>query len=541
MTWHSSDLPTVSRIVGPEEARKGKTKANPAILYAAERQGLILSPVLARRLKKAKALRRETRPIKKQKDVAVEKIAALGYSRNVVERMFAHQRVALAFMEYVDAYLIRDQPGVGKTPVAVAWAQKRASSRVLVITPNSAKFQWEDEIARWSHGADFTKLPERVSIIDGTIAEQNRIASERDGWVVGHWESLVHARKGILANDWDVVILDEGHEIRNREIQRSATAHAIGKKTAQKLVLTAHPFVKAPDDLFSILRFLYPDDYTSYWRFFAMHVLATPKPFGGFTVHGTRSPKLLRWELDPFTIGRKKSEVFKTTPVTRIARHVQLPAKYQKDYDNLRKQFFVELEGRDKRLPVMNVLSRTTRLRQYVIDPQLLGSKLPSLKYPIVAELLSELDAPLVVFTSFREAGERLIEFLRKKKYRCGMVAGRVNGRKQTPRERREVQKKFHRGDYDVVVIVTAAGGSALNFGKYGYIAYLDLPWTAKDLEQTEGRVDRPDAVTGEVSHTTAYRIVVKGSYEDKVEKKIEETHANFVEVFDPKNLVSLF
>lgn len=91
------------------------------------------------------------------------------------------------------------------------------------------------------------------------------------------------------------------------------------------------------------------------------------------------------------------------------------------------------------------------------------------------------------------------------------------------------------------MIVVTQAGGTALNFGRYGYVIYLDLPWTAKDLEQTEGRVDRPDAETGEIRHTTSYHVVIRNTYEERIIKKIEKTYTGFNQVFDPKELQSLF
>lgn len=545
ISWSDADTPVMSDIVG-SDAKNKKTRYLPTVLKQADRRGAILSPKLMEKLDKEIEIRDRLKKIIKQKDLPVESFS--GYNPETLARLFGHQRVALSFMDYMPAYLLRDQPGVGKTPVAILWTERRLAEvdqdfapRVLVITPNSAKYQWAEEIERWSQGTLWTSIPPNVSIIEGTVAEQNEIAAERDGWVVGHWESLVHARSGILENEWNVVILDEGHMIRNRDIKTTDTAHLLGKTTDRRLLLTAHPYVKAPDELYSLLAFLYPERYTSYWRFFSIHIEAKPKFFGGFDIIGTRSPSLLRWELAPFTIGRKKKDVFKSTPVSRISRQIDLPRKYKNDYESLRKEFFATLTGREKRLPILNVLSRTTRLRQFLVDPVLIGSTLPSLKYPLILELMDEIDGPPVIFTSFRQAGEQLQKFLKKKRLSSGMVAGKVNGRKQTPKDRRDVQKAFHKGNLDAVIVVTQAGGTALNFGRYGYVIYLDLPWTAKDLEQTEGRVDRPDAETGEIRHTTSYHVVIRNTYEERIIKKIEKTYTGFNQVFDPKELQSLF
>lgn len=537
ITWDRPDTRVLSRLIYHEDVASKRTAVIDSVLKMADDHGLMLSPKLSRRLRRAVTVRERMRQIRNQEDTELPRI----YPRKLVKRFRGHQRVALeyidaAYEEGYDGFLLADQPGVGKTPVAIAWACRRANKRVLVICPNSAKYQWRKEIKRW------TVLgfgpPQTVSIVEGIIEEQNQIARDRNGWVIAHWESLVHAWDGILENPWDAVIVDEGHKAVNREAQKTQTLFCLSY-IPNRLVLTAHPYVNNPGELWSILHFLYPQVYSAYWRFMAQHVDMIPKPFGGVDILGTRFPKLLRWEIAPFTLRRTKKRVFKDVQqIQREVRHVEMTKHHIATYKRLQKDFFAEVEGREKRLPILNVLSRTTRIRQFLVDPSLLDSTLPSLKYPVVLELVEELDGPPVIFTSFREAATRLADYLGKRGYTIGLVHGKIKGKK-----RDRVQRRFLAGKYDAVIMVTQAGGESLNYGRYGYVIFLDLPWNAKDLEQAEGRVDRPDAETGDLVPTTAFRIVVKNSYEERLEDRIEEKHDRFEEVFriSRRDLCSLF
>jgi len=538
--WDRPDVRILAKFIDAGDLARGKTAPVDSILKAAVDRRLLLSPKLQRRFDRAMQLRSDLQAIRKLDDTD----APSQYHRRITDRFYGSQRVAL---QYIDAshragfsgFLLADQPGVGKTPPAISWAENRATERVLVITPNSAKYQWARQIERWSAPRSHRPGLDDISIIEGTIAEQNHIAADREGWVIGHWESLVHAWGGLLENPWDAVILDEGHSIRNRDTQRTQTAFCLSP-VANRLVLTGHPYVNNPDELWSILHFLYPEQYASYWRFMGQHVDMIPKVFGGTEILGVRSPKLLRWEIAPFALRRTKRKVFRGVPtVRRVPRHIELPKQYRATYQRLRREMFVELEGREKRLPIFNELSRTTRVRQFLVDPSLLGSSLPSLKYPIALELVEEFDGPPVIFTSFRRAAEKLAIYLRKHKKVVEIISGRHNKGKK----RDDVQRKFLGGELDAVIIVTQAGGSALNYGRYGYVVFLDLPWNAMELEQAEGRVDRPDDETGEVTATTAYRIVIRGSYEERLEERIEEKHEKFEEVFrmSSKQLRALF
>lgn len=527
LRWGEEDTVVMARILGPDTAKAGYTSRLDSVLLAASKKGVLLSPAMERRLDRALSLRGELRALRRANEAHLD-----GYPDDLLARFFAHQRVALAYFDRLDNGLMADQPGVGKTAPAIAWAEKRMESRALVVTPNSAKHQWARAIASWGDG---NRSP--ASIVEGTIHEQNRIARDAQGWVVAHWEALVHAKAGLLAHPWSVVILDEAHAIRNRKIIRSKTAFAL--KANHRLALTGHPYSQSPDELYSILHFLWPDLYSSFWRFFGMHVNAAPKTFGGFDVLGVRRPKLLRWEIAPFSLRRTKRKVFPSLPpITRIPREVELTKKGAAEYQRLRKQIFAELETEEgtKRLPILNVLSRTTRIRQYLVDPGLLGAKESSVKYAEVHRLIESLDGPPVIFTSFREAAIRLSAYLKKRHRSSAMIHGEVKG---AARER--AKHVFLRGDVDSLIVVTQAGSEALNLGKYGYVIFLDLPWTARAIEQAEGRVDRPEEGTGRLVPTTVYRIVVRGTYEDRIEQKINEQYSMFSDVFTTDGLKELF
>jgi SNF2 family DNA or RNA helicase len=338
------------------------------------------------------------------------------------------------------------------------------------------------------------------------------------------------------------VILDESQAIKNRKAQRSGTAFALSLLTSFKLCLTGHPYTKEPDELWSQLHFLRPESYPSYWSFFSMHVSAISSYFGGLDVVGARQPKLLRWEVAPFVLRRTKRRVFKSLPrITRVARYVELSSKAENEYKRLKKEIFVELEGREKRLPIINALARTTRIRQFLTDPGLIESKSRAMKYDVILELLNELDGPPVIFTSFAQAAKRLAQHLTKNKKRAGLLIGGARSKK-AKKEERSVQRHFLGGKLDALIVTMQKGGSALNLGKYGYVIFLDLPATFKDLEQCEGRVDRPEEGTGKIVPTTAIRIITRGTYEEKTqEKRLEKRKMMFDEVFTQGQFEELF
>jgi SNF2 family DNA or RNA helicase len=524
--WEREDVRMMARIIGSEHAviaakhTHGHAPPLMSILKLAKKYGMLMSEKAEQALANEIAMRKDLRANYKNLEDA-ERL-----SEKHAAKYFAHQRGDLLRMyRYkLTGWLAAHEPGVGKTLLAIRYAHFVRANRKMVICPNAAKDQWADEIRRWSDTRDVS-----ITVISGTVAQQSEQIRNAKGWCIGHWESLVHAREAWLSQYWDFCCLDEAQYMQNRNAQRTETVFKL--RAVWRIALTAHPYANGVNEIFPILKFLYPNIYTSFWRWANLHIEIDEGAFGGLDLRSPRRPNLLKWELEPFMMRRLWESVWKNLPpITRVVRTVELSAKGRREYEKLKKQFFVELKshGDEKNiLAIPSVLARVTRLRQYLIDPGILDAKEASVKYPAVYDLIKELKGrPPVIFTMYREAAKRLCEYLRKKKLKVEMIVGGMQdgiGR---------IKKKFLRGQYDAVIVLIQVGSTALNFGKYGAVIYLDHPWTQKDVEQSEGRVHRPEEGTGKIAPTTSYHIVVKDSYEERMAQHRRDKHKDFKQVF---------
>lgn len=543
LRWSESDRATMARCVGP--SRRPHVAYNPAVVKLALRLGVPTAAELVSMLHDEQFVRANVRAAantpatKSQHDTHHEQ--RVTFYPHQTQDLLAIWEAARSGYTAIGLF---HEVGVGKTPVAIRWAenlllQTRANlgdprpARALIVCTNKAKQQWAREIRRWAH-VD----PSAVAIVHGTKREQEKQLIGDTDWTIAHWESLVHARDAVLTRPWTAVVLDETHWIQNRKAQRTLTAYDLD--TNNRLALTAHPYTSNLDELWSILHWLYPDRYRSFWQFFAMYAKATPKPFGGFELEGIRRKKLLRWELSAFTFRRTKRQVFPSLPsIVRKRFDLELPRKYAQEYETLRKQFFVELtayDGQDEKvLIVPSVLARVTRLRQHCVDPGLLGSSLPSLKYPAILEILESLERPPVIFTSFRRAAVRLGVYLWQRKIKTTLLAGGMTMAQENHARHLFFKKK------QPMIVITKAGSESLNLGGFGYVIYLDLPWTPRTLEQSEGRVDRPEEGTGRLVPTTAFRLTTLDTYEERLEQLLTKKHRIFHSLFTVGVLRQLF
>ena len=151
--------------------------------------------------------------------------------------------------------------GTGKTRLAIAidLVRREKGSKTLVICPTAAvRNVW------------VAKLEELTDLAVGVIDPVNRaksffdfVANDKDVLII-HWAALrlIPELKQI---SWHHIIADEAHRICNRKTQTSVFLKQI--KAKYKTALTGTPTDGRPDKLWSILNWLYPKQYTSFWKF----------------------------------------------------------------------------------------------------------------------------------------------------------------------------------------------------------------------------------------------------------------------------------
>lgn len=114
--------------------------------------------------------------------------------------------------------LVADQPGLGKTPVAICYANEIGAKRVLVICPANIRLQWCKRIREWST----MRWPYVVYPI---LSGRNGVHPEAQWTVVSY--DLARTEiigKALAKGKYDLVILDEAHYLKTID---SGRTHAI--------------------------------------------------------------------------------------------------------------------------------------------------------------------------------------------------------------------------------------------------------------------------------------------------------------------------
>jgi len=150
--------------------------------------------------------------------------------------------------------ILADEVGLGKTIeaallIAQTWAERKR--RVLVILPANLRKQWRQELA------DKFFLPsvilDRKSFTAATRAG-NLNPFDSQSIVICSYDFAAKMEAYIQQVDWNLVVIDEAHRLRNVYLKKNKVANAIKRATARfrKVLLTATPLQNSLLELYGL-------------------------------------------------------------------------------------------------------------------------------------------------------------------------------------------------------------------------------------------------------------------------------------------------
>ncbi len=196
---------------------------------------------------------------------------------------FQSKYVETCYRKYVEANRCRGflaaDTGTGKTATAIRTADAIADfiqsenpgdkppPTILVVTDGAVKFQWQEEVMRWStHPIGMWD----VCVIHGDAMQRMlamMLAQQHHArWVIVNWE-VIRDHFAIFQT-WfgdphnNIIIADEADRLQTSGSLRSISIRSL--EAQYRMALTATPVANRPDTLYPILHFLDPGE--AYWR-----------------------------------------------------------------------------------------------------------------------------------------------------------------------------------------------------------------------------------------------------------------------------------
>ena len=454
----------------------------------------------------------------------------------IASSLYPYQRAGIDWLVTHPHSILADDMGLGKTVQAlavVAEAEQRQAYEPdvlarprLIVCPNSLKANWVREIELWLGEA----VP--VTVLDGKNPAARRkqlaeAAAKPGAWIIVNWEKL-RLLPELEKIAWLAVIGDEAHRAKNRKAKQTKALWKL--KAPIQLALTGTPIMNSPDELWPVLRWLRPEQYTSYWRFFYEYVDSYEVDFGSRRsriVTGVRNADALRFELSDKLIRRTKDNVLDLPAKTRQIVPVELRPAQRRLYAEAEKEALLAVEqafeqadtdeqrdairaalesGNPKTLELLidGGAARVTRLRQIASSPALLGGEDESGKYDAVQEIIADAPhKPFVVFCWFKGAAELIAGRLRKDGRRAEPFTGDTH-----PDERERLVRRFQDGELDVLVCTLATAGVGLTLTAADTCIFVERDWTPAINQQAEDRLHR----IGQENHVTVIVLEAPGT-----------------------------
>ncbi|MCD7921333.1 MAG: SNF2 family helicase [Clostridiales bacterium] len=410
--------------------------------------------------------------------------------------------------------ILADEMGLGKTLQTIAALLYDYDGRKpgteqpsLVVCPASLVYNWQEEFAKFA--PDIRTIP----ITGGAAARRKALAAWDTTQVyIISYDLLKRNIAELSGKDFFYVILDEAQYIKNAGAAVSKAVKTL--KAGHRLALTGTPIENRLSELWSIFDFLMPGFLYSQKEFeqrFAIPVTKNKEK---------EAMEKLKKMTSPFLMRRRKEDVLKDLPAKlEEVRYVPISGEQQKLYDaevlKLKNGILDGTFGTGK----VKVLAELTKIREICCDPSLLYEdyhKESAKREAVMGLIRQAMDGGhrMLLFSQFTSMLALLEEDLKAEGIPYYILTG------STSKEKRiRLVHQFNEGDIPVFLISLKAGGNGLNLTGADVVIHYDLWWNMAAQNQATDRTHR----IGQTRQVTVYRLILKGTIEERILKLQEE------------------
>lgn len=152
-----------------------------------------------------------------------------------------------------------NEMGTGKTVEIVGYINAVHPKRILIGCPNNAKLVWRNHL---TGKRSFCVHNYEVEVAYSNLYMFSDV-------VIMNYEALAKWGPALAKQQWDLVIYDEGHYLKNPSAQRSKAAYKI--HGSKEIIVTGSPIVNYPYEIFPLAHYLYRDGFPDAARFDRMY------------------------------------------------------------------------------------------------------------------------------------------------------------------------------------------------------------------------------------------------------------------------------
>lgn len=421
--------------------------------------------------------------------------------------------------------ILADEVGLGKTIEAglilKEYMIRGLVKKVLILVPASLVTQWASELTSKFY------IP--------AVAQRKSYVWEQCDVVVSSIDTAKRNphRDIIFEQDYDLIIIDEAHKLKNNKTKNYEFVQSLKKKFC--LLLTATPIQNRISEIFNLVSLLKPGHLGNESVFYEKYKKDSrslnddehlKELVTKVMIRNRRADTGIEWtdrhvETIPIHFSKEERELYEAVTELRRDENWMTTSAFsvmtlQREACSSRESVFVTLK---------NMLHKKESPSPYFEQQiQMLIKKVEAVqtnsKAEKTLELIKKINDKVIIFTEYRATQMYLQWFLKQNgissvPFRGGFKRGKKDWM-------RELFQKHAQ-----VLIATEAGGEGINLQFCHHIINFDLPWNPMRLEQRIGRIHR----LGQEKDVNIFNFATKGTVEEHVLKLLHEKITLFEKV----------
>ena len=404
------------------------------------------------------------------KDNTVKNVV-INYDKYSHRPPLEHQKEAVQKLVENKKFILADDMGLGKTTSAIIAALESGSKKVLIICPATLKINWKREIENYSDKSVY-------------IAEGKNFSTDAD-FVIINYDIIKNfhdtKKKGesqILDANFDLVVVDEAHYIKNATAQRTKLINDLVKKVDRLWLLTGTPMTSRPIDYFNLLSLIESPVAKNWMAYAIRYCQGYQFNVGGrkvWNVMGASNLEELRDRTSGLTLRRLKENVLDLPDKIITPVYLRLKSKMYEEIMGEYYDWYDKNPEESKSLTVQ--FTKLTKIRQVIADEKV--SQTIEL-----AENIVEQGKKVIIFCNFTDSLNKICEHF-------GKAAVKINGSMSKPERQHSVDSFQENDKIKVLVGNIRAAGVGITLTAAEAVIMNDLSFLPSDHAQAEDRAYR--------------------------------------------------
>lgn len=432
--------------------------------------------------------------------------------------LYPHQIVSVMFLNVVRNCLLALDMGTGKSLISIAYVEMNDFKKVFVITPNSLKYNYYNEVLKFTNSNAYIIGGKNKCLID----DAKYIIVNYEYFNSSNSDKVKDKFKKLNLGKIDCLICDESHRLKSSKSNSYKNFKKIFKDNLfknnkpSKIFMSGTPMPSKSAEIYTVLHEISPLDFPTKQQFYSYYcgMNYDYENGWGWNVDETQTKfEELFNKISPYTYRKKKKDVLKDLPEKTYQKILlELSPSELEIYNSLEEGVANEFINEEN----SNPLTIMGRLREYT----------SFLKVKNVCELIDSILDGGEKFVAIDFYKNSLIELNKKYENVSVLHTGDIKDS-----VRAKMVEDFQDEDSNVKIFLGSESTTkeGLTLTAASKVGMLTMPWTPGTLDQCTDRLAR----IGQKNAVNAYLFIYKDTIDEYIFDLIESKRKEISQVID--------